>query len=468
MLKRYHSQVGILLRVSDALVIAGLWLAAYGLRFHTSLIQVTRGVPDFGRYLALLPLVVILWDVVLGAFGLYRSTRMLRRTEEAFRLLRAHAVAVGLFITLTYLISEYRYSRATVGLFSILGAFGLVFSRLLLRNLIRTVRARGVGMSRALLVGSGPSADLLLARLKKYPELGLAFVGRLLPLQESSNHSGATAVPVLGTYENLHQVLAQTQVDEIWFVLPRDQSSQLDGLLRQVRDETIDLRLVPDLHEYVQLGCAIEDFDGLPIVGVNESPLEGWGSFFKRVTDFCVAALALLLLWPLFLVLALAVRGSSPGPTFYRQKRMGLDGRVFEMLKFRSMPVDAESQTGPVWATAQDTRKTKIGAFLRATSLDELPQLWNVLKGEMSLVGPRPERPVFVDRFRGEIPGYMLRHKVKAGITGWAQVQGWRGDTSLEKRIECDLYYIRHWSYGLDLKILWLTLWRGFIHRNAY
>jgi Undecaprenyl-phosphate glucose phosphotransferase len=467
MLKRYYSQFGVLLRLTDALVVAGLWLASYWLRFHANLIEVRYGIPAFETYLALLPLVVVLWDVVLTSFGAYSSSRLPRRTEEVIQLLKAHSVALLLMVTLTAWISEYRYSRATLGIFAVLGAVGLVTSRMALRHLLRALRTSGLGTARALLVGSGPSAELLISRLIRHPELGVAISGRLVS-EAGENQAPGPRVPVLGTYSDFSTVLSSQRFDEIWFVLARNESDRLDELLRQVRDETIDLRIIPDLHEYVRLGCMIEDFDGLPIVGVNESPLEGWGSTFKRVTDFVLALIALILFSPVFVAAAIAVRLSSPGPIFYRQQRMGLDGRVFEMLKFRSMPVDAEAKTGPVWATDRDNRKTQVGAILRATSLDELPQLWNVLKGDMSLVGPRPERPFFVDKFRNEIPGYMLRHKVKAGITGWAQIHGWRGDTSLERRIECDLYYIRHWSYWLDWKILWLTIWRGFVHRNAY
>jgi Undecaprenyl-phosphate glucose phosphotransferase len=218
----------------------------------------------------------------------------------------------------------------------------------------------------------------------------------------------------------------------------------------------------------VTLGCEIEDFDGLPVVNLNDSPLDGWGSVAKRATDMVVSGFALIVLSPVLVFIALAVRLTSRGPIFFKQERMGMDGRTFPMLKFRSMKVDAEEKTGAVWARPNDDRRTPIGTLLRATSLDELPQLWNILRGDMSLVGPRPERPVFVSQFRREIPHYMLRHKVKAGLTGWAQVNGWRGDTSLSKRIECDLFYIRNWSYFFDLKIILLTFWRGFVNKNAY
>jgi exopolysaccharide biosynthesis polyprenyl glycosylphosphotransferase len=212
----------------------------------------------------------------------------------------------------------------------------------------------------------------------------------------------------------------------------------------------------------------VEEIEGLPMVRLNDSPLGGWMAIGKRLMDIGLSAVALTLLSPVYLVLSIAVRLTSRGPIFYGQERMGLDGRTFKMWKFRSMKVDAEKETGAVWAKAGDDRRTPIGALLRSTSLDEIPQFWNVFTGDMSLVGPRPERPVFVHQFKREIPHYMLRHKVKAGITGWAQVNGWRGDTSLEKRIECDLYYIRNWSFILDMKILFLTIWKGFVNKNAY
>jgi exopolysaccharide biosynthesis polyprenyl glycosylphosphotransferase len=212
----------------------------------------------------------------------------------------------------------------------------------------------------------------------------------------------------------------------------------------------------------------VEDFEGLPIIRLNDPSMSGAGALAKRAVDIALSGIGLVLLAPLFLLIAGLLRVTSPGPILYAQERMGLDGKTFRMLKFRSMRVDAEDVSGAVWASPRDGRRTRLGTLLRRTSLDELPQLWNVLVGDMSLVGPRPERPVFVQQFRKEIPHYMLRHKVKAGITGWAQVNGWRGDTSLSERIACDLYYIRHWSLNLDLKILTLTLFKGFINRNAY
>ncbi|MBU6376024.1 MAG: undecaprenyl-phosphate glucose phosphotransferase [Bdellovibrionales bacterium] len=467
MLKRYQNQIGTLLRLSDALTVGATWTLAYWLRFEFQIFEVTKGIPGFGTYATLLPLVVILWGVVFSWMGLYSSNRVLRRTHEFYRTISAHITALTFLLALTYLISDYRYSRATMAIFGFLGAPALALGRLFIRNLVRKIRTNGMGVARTLVVGDGRSAEMIIQRVKKFPELGFQITGQLVADPKTvTEHS--RDFPILGSFQDFKSVLEQNHFEEIIFALPRTHGSLLDELLAQVRDETVDIRIVPDLHEYVVLGCLIEDFEGIPVVGVNESPLEGWGAGFKRLTDILLSSFGLLILSPIFALIAIAMRMSSPGPIFYRQERMGMDGRSFQMIKFRSMRVDAEERTGPVWATAEDNRKTPIGTFLRSTSLDELPQLWNVLMGDMSLVGPRPERPFFVNKFRSEIPGYMLRHKVKSGITGWAQVHGWRGDTSLARRIECDLYYIRHWSFWLDIKILCLTVWRGFINRNAY
>jgi Undecaprenyl-phosphate glucose phosphotransferase len=466
MLKRYHHLVGTAFRIVDAAIVGTAWLVSYWLRFNLPLIEVTKGFPKFETYAALTPLVVILWATVLSWAKAYQGRRILRRTHEAHLLLKAHGIALLVFIALTYLFSEYRYSRGVMIYFGLLGAFLLVATRLALRNLLRAVRRRGYNLRHVLVVGEGGVVETLIQRIEKFPELGFRILGSVI--HERSMAQSVAGKPVLGTFSQIADVLRLSRADQLLVALPRDQYGDLDRVLKELKDETVEIQLVPDIHEYVTLGCEVEDFEGLPIVNLNDSPLRGWGAFGKRMTDILVSATALVLLSPLLGLLALLVKLTSKGPVLYKQERMGLDGRTFGMLKFRSMRMDAEDSTGAVWARPGDDRRTWIGTILRSTSLDELPQLWNILRGEMSLVGPRPERPVFVQKFRNEIPHYMLRHKVKAGLTGWAQVNGWRGNTSLERRIECDLYYIRNWSYLLDWKIIGLTVWKGFINKNAY
>jgi Undecaprenyl-phosphate glucose phosphotransferase len=264
-------------------------------------------------------------------------------------------------------------------------------------------------------------------------------------------------------------VLTSRTIDLVFIALPHADYPRLTAVLTDIGDEPVTIRLVPDVFALRSLAGGVEEFDSVPFISLRDtSPRYGWNLLLKRAIDLAGGAVALALAAPAMAAIAVAIRLTSRGPILYRQERMGLDGRRFGMLKFRTMQVDAEAATGPVWARPDDPRRTRLGAFLRRFSLDELPQLWNVLRGEMSLVGPRPERPSFVESFRRQVPGYMLRHKVKGGITGWAQIHGWRGDTSIEERIKCDLYYIEHWSIGLDVQILLKTLWLGFRNRNAY
>ena len=453
-------------RLVDGAVIGAAWLASFWFRFYVPVIEVTKGFPAFSRYAALTPLIVVLWAIIFDGHGLYESRKNLHIESQIGLVLRGHVFALLTFVALTYVFSEYRYSRVVLVFFGVLGACGVVLGRLFLRSVFRGLRHYGFQRSNVLLVGDGASLELLIDRISENPELGLDVAGVLLP--ETSSRSLVRGKRVLGDLGEVAKMTGETAAHKVLIALPRPQWTQLDRILDQIKDETIDIQIVPDLLDYATIGCAVEDFAGLPIVSLNESPLLGWRAAFKRMTDIVLSSVALIAGAPLFLLLAVAVKATSRGPVFYRQERMGLDGRTFKMYKFRSMRVDAESSSGAVWARQGDDRRTPIGAFLRATSLDEIPQFWNVFVGHMSLVGPRPERPVFVNQFRHQISHYMLRHRVKAGVTGWAQVNGWRGNTSLDQRILCDLYYIRHWSYLFDIKILFLTVWKGFVNKNAY
>jgi Undecaprenyl-phosphate glucose phosphotransferase len=275
-------------------------------------------------------------------------------------------------------------------------------------------------------------------------------------------------VPLLGTIADLPTVVEQSSAEIVYLALARSEYRAEDEALARLEDSTAAVRLVPDLARTFTLNASVEDFDGTPVVLITESPGQGWNALLKRVIDFVLAAFGLVVLSPVLLIIAVLVRLDSPGPVFYSQERVGLNGRRFRMHKFRTMKMDAEASGVPGWSKPGDPRRTQIGGFLRALSLDELPQLWNVLLGQMSLVGPRPERPFYVERFRSAVPRYMLRHHVKAGITGWAQVHGLRGDTSLDRRIEYDLYYIQNWSLLLDFRILLMTVARVFRDASAH
>ncbi|MFM7143295.1 MAG: undecaprenyl-phosphate glucose phosphotransferase, partial [Alphaproteobacteria bacterium] len=343
----------------------------------------------------------------------------------------------------------------------------LVAERAFVREILRAARRRGYNQRHVLIVGDGELARGVAERMERHPELGLRVAG-FLSDDEARVGERMADRPVLGRWEDVAEVAASRGIDQVVLALPFESLPRLGALVARLDAAVVDVKVVPDIERFVSLKSGIEDFEGLPVIGLRATPLAGWGRVAKRAMDVAGAALALVVLSPLLALLAALVRASSPGPILFSQERMGLDGRVFRVWKFRTMREDAEAETGPVWATAEDPRRTRIGTVLRRLSLDELPQLVNVLRGEMSLVGPRPERPVFIEEFRRRIPRYMMRHMVQAGMTGWAQVHGWRGNTPIEKRIQYDLYYIENWSLWLDLKILLLTFVRGFVDRNAY
>jgi Undecaprenyl-phosphate glucose phosphotransferase len=317
-----------------------------------------------------------------------------------------------------------------------------------------------------LIAGAGDLGRMVADKVLEHRELGFKVIG-FLDDRAGGDHIGYRGLPLLGTLTEADEIIRRERIDHVYVALPLEEHVKMLGLVEATNREGVDVHVVPDLLQFIALRARLENLDGVPIISLNDVPLRGFNSLLKRTIDIAISASALFALSVPFALIALIIRRTSTGPVFYTQERMGLDGKAFQVYKFRSMYLGAEDETGPVWARDNDPRCTPVGRLLRRFDLDELPQLWNVLRGDMSIVGPRPERPFFVEQFKHRIPQYMLRHKVKAGITGWAQVNGWRGNTSLEKRIEYDLYYIENWSVGLDLKIMWLTLLRG-IQKHAY
>lgn len=448
----------------DLVLIVGSWLLAYYIRFYLGPIPVYRGVPSLNPYLVLLVPILVVWAVAFRAFGLYRPRRLGSRLREVWDVAKASTVGVLVLVALTFFARSFEFSRLVIAYFWVISIVAVSGSRVVFREALRVGRRRGYNLRYALVVGSGELARAVITRLRQRPDVGIQLLGVV-----GDDKNGADAgAGRLGGYGDLRAILDQGSVDHVILALPHEDYARIDMILEEIGDEPVTIHFVPDLLRFASLRGGMEEFEGLPFIHLRETPLYGWNRVLKRGFDIALGGLTLLLAAPLMLSIALAIKLASKQSVLYRQERMGLDGRRFRMLKFRTMEPDAEAETGPVWAVPGDPRRTPFGAFLRAWSLDELPQLFNVLKGEMSLVGPRPERPVFVEQFRRRIPRYMLRHKVKSGITGWAQVNGWRGNTSLEKRIEFDLQYIERWSLALDLKILALTLWNGFRNRNAY
>jgi Undecaprenyl-phosphate glucose phosphotransferase len=370
-------------------------------------------------------------------------------------------------IATTYLSRKFEFSRLAFFYFWVMSILGLTVTRYFARKTLGILRKRGYNQRFALIAGTGELGRKILEKVELYPELGIQVIGFLTRQLEEVGKK-IENVPVLGQYGNLDRILGENKVDIFFIALPINEYEGLEGLIKKLQGHLADIKVVPGSYEFLSLRGGVDQLDDLPIVSLQSSPLYGWNTIFKRICDLILGTVLIVFTLPVMIVSAFLIKWTSKGPILYRQERVGMDGRSFQMLKLRTMKVDAEIETGPVWAEENDPRRTKIGTFLRRTSLDELPQLFNVMQGEMSLVGPRPERPIFVEKFRDRIPSYMLRHKIKAGMTGWAQINGWRGNTSLEKRIEHDLYYIENWSIGFDLKILFMTLWRGFFSKSAY
>jgi Undecaprenyl-phosphate glucose phosphotransferase len=465
MLKRYSEFFKSLMLVNDLMFLTVSWWLAYLLRFDANLPFLPEA-HVFRHYVIAWLLLLIVYAGVFLGLDLYRPRRISTHWREVADLFKGAALAMLIFLGVIFLLHEIVLSRFVVIFFWVLSLTVFNLSHLLVREALRFLRRRGKNLRHVVVIGSPAEATWLVHKLQWYRHLGLAvigahLIGRREPIEKR------TGVPLIENRDELLSMIRCGRIDQVFLTFPLQESARLAEVQDWLGDEPVTMSYVPDLAEFAKLRGRVEEFEDLQIVTLQASPFEGWNAILKRAVDLLLGSLAVTLFSPLMALIALSIRVTSPGPILYRQERMGLDGNRFQMLKFRTMIHEAEKSTGPVWASRNDPRVTWLGRWLRRTSLDELPQLVNVLRGEMSLVGPRPERPLLIEQFRKSIPKYMLRHKVKAGMTGWAQINGWRGNTSLEKRIEHDIEYIESWSLGRDLKILALTVFRGFVHRNA-
>lgn len=467
MLKKHREFHSNLLFIQDAFIISLSWVLAFYLRLNEEIVPLYKPAPQFKHYLLLLVFIIILWRIIFKYFRLYSPKSAYSLGGEISGIVKASTVCIILLTTFTYFFRQYEYSRIIFLYFWFVSITTLTISRAITRRIFLRYRMKAGNQRHVLIVGTGELGNEVLARIERHPDLGLSVAGFL------SNNSRAASKQVdrsriIGSYGDIKDVIKSHNVELVIIALSLDEHAEVKPMLKMLACETVDIKLVPDFYQFITLRGETEEFDGLTFINVQSSPLYGWNIVTKRISDILISVIAVIVSFPLMVAVSLVIKATSSGPLIYRQERMGLDGKVFDMYKFRSMGTGSELDTGPVWAKKNDPRTTWIGRTMRATSIDELPQLFNVIRGEMSLVGPRPERPVFINKFKEDLPRYMLRHKVKAGMTGWAQVNGWRGDTSLEKRIEHDLYYIENWSIGFDLKIVFVTLWKGFVNKNAY
>lgn len=467
MLKKHSQFFESLLFITDIVIIVASWVFSYYLRFHSGIIPIDKGVPPLKIYILLVLPIIFIWGFVFKAFDLYRPRRIASHIREVFDITKACAVSILVLIAVTFIYRQYEFSRLVFLFFGIMNIAALSIERWIFREALRYLRKKGHNLRYALIVGTGEMSKEILKRIEAHPEIGLKVAG-LLSTNKGEVGANVHGIEVLGIYNEVGRFVKEKGIDHVIIALAWEEHGKVIDVLKNIGEEMVDIKVVPDIYEFATIRGGIEEFDGLPVISLQDSPLYGWNMVIKRTFDLTFSIIAVILTAPVMLIIAVAIKLTSPGPVLYRQERMGVGGDIFQMLKFRSMKIDAEQETGAVWAKENDPRRTKLGTFLRKTSLDELPQFFNVLKGDMSVVGPRPERPIFIEEFRKRIHRYMLRHKMKAGITGWAQVNGWRGDTDLKKRIEYDLYYIENWSLSLDVKIMWLTIWKGLINKNAY
>ena len=479
MVSRY-SRVGMGAFVAlDSLLGMAAFALAYAVRFETGLIPLTKGHPPFSQYANVLPFIAVLVPLAFQMQGVYRLRRNRTRVDDFFAVFVGSVLAVVLGIVSTlyfqaYYVPDplkdlgaYEVSQLAWALFLVFNIAFTYASREAVRHVLERRWQEGIGLKRVLVAGAGDLGRAVVDKVLEHRDLGYKVVG-FVDDRAGGDHIGYRGLPLLGTLEDVEAIIQREQIDQLYVALPLDEHVKMLTLVESANREVVDVKVVPDLLQVISLRAHLEDLDGIPIINLHGVPLRGFNAVLKRAIDVVLSAAALGALALPMAVLWAIIRLTSPGPALFRQERMGLDGKSFFVWKFRSMYINAEADTGPVWATENDPRCTPVGRWLRRLSLDELPQFWNVLRGDMSLVGPRPERPFFVQQFKHRIPQYMLRHKVKAGITGWAQVNGWRGNTSIEKRIEYDLYYIENWSVSLDLKIMWLTVLKGFFHKHAY
>jgi len=452
--------------LSDAIAIEAAFLFSYWLRFYSPLtryFEVTKGFPPLEAYIWGSLVAIVVWLLIFKSDGFYGARRLEHPLDEFYNVVKGVTVGLLVVVAATFFYRGFSYSRLMFIFLWICAVLFLWAGRVVVLSLEQRLHRRGTNVLRMALAGSGVLGHALYERVSKKPELGFQIAGCI-----GQNDLLEKTLPQLGALDQLAEIVRREKIDVVVAALAEHEMPKLVFLLKECEGLNVEFLLVPNLVEMMTSRLHLQEIDGLPLLRLKEVPLAGWNGLLKRAFDFSMALAGLIILSPLLLLAAIAIRLDSKGKIFYKQKRVGLDGHEFEVIKFRSMHEDAEEKSGPVWAQPNDPRVTRVGRVLRRLSIDELPQLINVLKGEMSLVGPRPERPVFIEKFRNEIPSYLDRHRVKSGMTGWAQVNGLRGRAPIFERTKYDIYYIENWSLAFDLKIILKTFWVVMFGEDSY
>ena len=453
--------------VIDALVIIFSYTAAWYLRFKSGIFELDPWFLSLQEYMKALLIIVPGYLILYYAFQLYTPKRVQGRRYEAWHIIQANTIGLMAYILILYLTKQSDFSRTMFFVFFCVNVFSEVTVRNIIREGLRNMRKKGYNQKHILLIGYSRAAEQYIDRILSNPEWG--YIVRGILADNKPRGTEYRGIKVLGRVENLTIILPQNKLDEIAITLGLAEYHKLEHIVSMCEKTGVHTKFIPDYNNNIPTKPYTEDLLGLPVINIRHVPLSNaLNAFSKRCVDLFGAIVALILFSPVMAVVSVIIKATSPGPLIFRQERIGLQNKPFPMYKFRSMVVQDAASEKAKWTVQNDPRVTPIGKFIRKTSIDELPQLFNVLKGDMSLVGPRPERPQFVEKFREEIPRYMVKHQVRPGLTGWAQVNGYRGDTSIRKRIEHDLYYIENWTLGFDFKILFLTFFKGFVNKNAY
>jgi exopolysaccharide biosynthesis polyprenyl glycosylphosphotransferase len=443
----------------DVVAINSIFLAAYWLRFYSGLmdaIAVHKGpAPSLDGYFQLMPLMTIVYLVVIWWFGLYNFENR-AKVDTFYAGIKATTFASILTLGAVFFYRGFSYSRWVMVISWVININVLFLNRMLIKIIERQLRMRGIGVNRMAVIGFNRTVQTLIDRIQSQPELGYEFIGIIAGQKPPML---IEMYRLLGETSDILNIVTKHHLDELFIASPVVSHQEILRLIHACEGKSVKFRIIPDLYEIMAGKVKVGEINGIPIIGLKELPLQGWRRLIKRLMDISISLAVLLILSPFMLIIAAVIKINDKGPVFFLQERVGQDGKPFTIYKFRSMRPDAEKGVGHRWAMKDDPRRTKVGAFLRQWSLDELPQLFNVLKGDMSLVGPRPEMSGLIQNFSKSIPHYLERHKVKSGMTGWAQINGLRGNTSLEERIKYDLYYIENWSLDFDIKILLKTIW---------
>lgn len=449
----------------DAFVLLFSYVAAWVIKFQ--IISSDDGALSLRTYMIALPITVLVYLGLYYLFSLYTPKRVQGRRLELWNIVKANTVGIALFLGVLYLIKMMHFSREMLFIFYVINICLEAIARNLIRYFLRSMRRKGYNLKHIVLVGYSRAAEEYIDRILENPQWGYKIRGILDDhIEAGTEYKG---IKVLGKIDNLMIILPENRLDEIAITLGLSEYARLEEIVNLCEKSGVHTKFIPDYNQIIPTKPYTEDILGLPVINIRHVPLTNtFYAAMKRVMDIAGAICAIILFSPIMMFSVIMIKLTSPGPLIFKQERVGLHNHTFMMYKFRSMDVQPPEKEKTKWTVKDDPRVTNFGKFMRKTSIDELPQLFNVLKGEMSLVGPRPERPFFVEKFKEEIPRYMIKHQVRPGLTGWAQVNGYRGNTPIRKRIEYDLYYIENWTLGLDVKILFLTIFKGFINKNAY